>query len=165
MKTCLGIVNLLVLLTVTAFGQRVDDGSLDKAITRAIRAIPENSLTLPKPPEVVEPPESVVEAGEDFVAAWLLYQTITNTRLTGANSGPTRAETELINAYDEREKFNDLLKRTVEAEKPPLASEYSHFTYSSLDWCADGIMTFGSRYNRGSPSRICGMGDRSKRFS
>jgi len=55
----------------------------------------------------------------------------------------------LINANKEWEKFEDLLRRTVEDSPPPDPSDYNRFTYSSLYWCAGDGMFFSSRYNNG----------------
>ncbi len=143
-----GILNLLILLSATAFAQRPGDAQLDEAIAKAIDAIPENSLSFPPHPDIGDPPESITSAGENFVAAWRLYQTITKTRPVDSDKA-ARKEAKLINAHEEWEKFNDLLQRTVRSEKAPEVSEYSKFTYSSLDWCGDGVMTFMSNYNKG----------------
>lgn len=148
MNTSLGILNLLILLSVTAFAQRPGDAPLDDAIVQAIEAIPANSLSFPPQPDIGDPPDFITEAGENFVAAWRIYQTITKSRPAGGGK-PTKKDVKLINAHEEWEKFDDLLKRTVESEKAPEVSEYSKFTYSSLDWCGDGVMAFSSKYQKG----------------
>ena len=149
MKACLGIIYPLILLTATVSAQRVDDGSVDEAIVRAIESIPENSLTFPPQPETGDPPEPVAKAGEKFVAAWQLYQRITNTRSADPEAKPPQRKTELVNANDEWEKFEDLLERTVGAEQPPEVSEYAKFTYTSLSWCGNGRMDFMTRHQQG----------------
>ena len=101
-------------------------------------------------PEIGSPPATVSEAGADFVEAWKIYQIVTANRPRSPDApSPRDGNKDLINAGKEWEKFEDLLRRTVEADSPPDLSEYKRFTYSSLDWCADGAMTFSSRYQNG----------------
>lgn len=119
------------------------------ALDRKLESLPENSIELPESADKTEPPSFIEEAGEDFVTAWQLYRSIAM-RPPEPSADPTPLDRkDLINAYEERKLFEDLISRTIRAEPPPKISEYSRFTYSSMDWCGDGSMTFMSRYETG----------------
>jgi hypothetical protein len=144
------VIFLLGLLSGTILAQRFDQSLLDAAIEKKAKEIPANSLSLPEVPEIGAPPASVSQAGAEFVEAWKLYRTVTARRPRNPEApSPGDGGGDRINAYKEWEKFEDLLRRTVDAEPPPDISEYGRFTYSSLDWCGDGAMTFSSRYQNG----------------
>ncbi|MBN8457703.1 MAG: hypothetical protein J0M04_07690 [Verrucomicrobia bacterium] len=140
---------LFVLLFGVTWGQGFDPDCLDAAIDREAKNIPANSQHLPEGSEVGVPPAVVSAAGVEFVDAWKLYRRVTAAESRVEPETPARKSDKLINAHVEWERFNDLLKRTVESTTAPDPSEYDHYTYSSLDWCGDGAMTFLSRKRNG----------------
>ncbi|MGJ8643518.1 MAG: hypothetical protein ACSHX9_08940 [Luteolibacter sp.] len=119
-----------------------------RAIDHELSSLEENSLELPNSEDEAEPPSFITEAGDDFVTAWRLYRDIVM-QPREPSSKVAIEEKNLINAHEEWELFKDLITRTIEADPPPEISEYSRFTYSSLDSCGDGSMTFMRRYKTG----------------
>jgi hypothetical protein len=136
------------LLLGTASAQHFDRDRLGAAIEKLAKEIPANSLQLPKNSEVGNPPAIISEAGVDFAEAWKLYHSVIPNRSNDAPF-PRKDGKDLINANKEWEKFEDLLRRTIEADSPPDLLDYERFTYSSFDWCGDGVMNFSYRYKLG----------------
>lgn len=123
---------------------------IEASLEKHISEIPANSLRLPEYPEMGVPPVSVSEAGEDFVELWRLYHNVTAKRSDIEEEMPVKAKDgKFINAYEEWEKFDVLLKRTINDEPPPDPAEYERFIYSSLDWCGDGAGQYSGYYLNG----------------
>ena len=126
-------------------------------ITKELEAGPR--LSLPPSPgdeHTDSPPAIVASAGKEFVDAWSLWHRVI-TQPVVVQKPVT--ETKSVNAYEEMALFRDLLDRTIKETPPPKSSDYSKFTYKSLDWCGDGSMRFMQLFHRGHTLALLRNGD------